>query len=222
LVGAAGTIGGSLLARGGSSSTPASSPANQFSELLKQTAFDRAGMDRKSFLRTLKPVKNYYTALLTGDRPAVTEALAPQTNAINRAYDVANRTATEFSPRGGGQASSIEALQAKQAGDVGALFNTARSTGAAGLGAIAPLYSSLSSSELGTAAGASATDINAQIQQAWLDFQRQQATSGLAGSLGATLGNLLSLILKRSNTAGGGQPLSTPPTSGVYQPVGTS
>lgn len=141
---------------------------------------------------------------MTGDRGAVGEALSPQINATNRAYDNANRTATEFAPRGGGQASGIEALQTKQAGDVSSLFNTARSTGAAGLSSIAPLYGSLSSSELGTASGASATGINAQIQQAWLDFQKSQATTGLAGDLGKTLGSILSMIFKKNNTAGGG------------------
>jgi hypothetical protein len=207
IIGAAGSIGGALLSKPGSS-TPASTPQTQFNDLLKQTAFDRAGADRKSLIRTLKPVKNYYTTLMSGDRSAVSEALAPQINATNRAYDNANRTAAEFAPRGGGQASGIEALQTKQAGDVGSLFNTARSTGAAGLSSIAPLYGSLSSSELGAASGASATGINAQIQQAWLDFQKSQATTGLAGDLGKTLGSILSMILKKNNSAGGGNPFA--------------
>src|SRR4029450_11234953 len=65
--------------------------------------------------RMLKPVLEHLMRLLGGDPEAINEAIQPEVAGVLSQYDAAKRAISEFTPRGGGQASAVANLQAGQA-----------------------------------------------------------------------------------------------------------
>lgn len=119
----------------------------------------------------LGPALDYYKSLLSGNPADVMAATAPDRRRVIDQYDTARRSAGQFTPRGGGQASAQQVSRSMEAGDLATLGAQARSQAAA---ATAQLGSGLET------AGLSAEE-HAQSQLAQLLqplFQQQQTDSG--------------------------------------------
>jgi hypothetical protein len=135
----------------------------------------------------LKGPQDFFTALMSGDRKSILNALAPEVDTLTSQYDTGRKTAEEFAPRGGGRAAALEELPFRKAGEINKMVQGARDKGAAGLTSISQLFGQLGTSELsgGTSAANSAFG---NIQDAKINQQQQQAQAGQAvGALIALL-----------------------------------
>ena len=72
----------------------------------------------------------YFQALASGDPSQALAATQPQRGRVIDQYDAARRSAGQFTPRGGGQASTEQAFRAQEAGQLADTTSAARSEGA--------------------------------------------------------------------------------------------
>jgi hypothetical protein len=136
---------------------------------------------------SLDKVGNFFQALMSGDRNAILNVLAPEVDTLTSQYDTGRKTAEEFAPRGGGRAAALEGLPFRKAGEIDKLVQGAQQTGASGLTSVAQLFGGLGTSELGAGTTAATTAFG-DIQTAKENQQQQQAAAGQAiGSLVALL-----------------------------------
>lgn len=82
----------------------------------------------------LGPVLEYFKNLVSGNPNDVLAATAPDRRRVIDQYDTARRSSAQFTPRGGGDASSQNASRASEAGDIASLTASARSNAANSLG----------------------------------------------------------------------------------------
>lgn len=135
----------------------------------------------------LSSVGNFFQALMSGDRNAIMNVLAPEVDTLTSQYDTGRKTAEEFAPRGGGRAAALEELPFRKAGEINKLVQGAQDRGAAGLTSVASLFGQLGIGELGGGTSA-ANSAFGNIQTAKENAQQQQAAAGEAiGSLVALL-----------------------------------
>ncbi|MDE2098735.1 MAG: hypothetical protein KGL39_15885 [Patescibacteria group bacterium] len=128
------------------------------------------GKALESGLSTLQSPISYYQKLLNGDQTATSEALGPEISQISSAYNSARGHAANFSPRGGGQVSSINNAGTAEAGQIGSLISKSRPEAAQEL-------SSLGTAEAGIGENAAATG----------GSQISSALSSLLGEAGVNL-----------------------------------
>lgn len=159
LIGAAGSIGGALLSKSGSSQAPAlSAEAKQ-----AQTGLLGNMGTAQNYQNLLQPYMtsfynqaqqgiaspmDYYAKLLSGDRAAMTQAIAPEAQAIGSNYATAARTAQTTMPRGGYASTTMANLPFMQANSINTLLQQLRPQAAAAMGNLA-----LGAGQLGTSAG---------------------------------------------------------------------
>lgn len=139
-------------------------------------------------LDLLGPASDYLKAILSGDRTAVMQATAPERRRVIDQYSAAKKAIAEFTPRGGGQAGSMNALQAQEAGDLSTIGSGARTKAidtATGTGT--------QLEGLGLSAKALASGDLGQILQALTAKEGQNAQS--AAAFGQGVGQLLPLLL---------------------------
>ena len=101
--------------------------------------------------QAMNPVLNYYSRLLSGDRGAMTQVLAPQLNQIGQAYQAQQNAQNQLMPRGGGRAGLMSQLPYAQTQNMLNLFQNARSGAAQGLSGAAGQIGQLGSSLIGSA-----------------------------------------------------------------------
>lgn len=136
----------------------------------------------------LGPALKYLKDVSGGDRQAVLAATMPERRRVMDQYDAAKKSISEFSPRGGGQASAYATLNASQASDLAEVGATARREGidrAAGIGL------NLKGLGLNAEQGAAA-NLNAIIQTYLTQAQQKGAS---AASLGEGLASLIATVL---------------------------
>lgn len=183
-LGAAGAGGILPLLFGGKDST--AGPIDQLSKEASG-ASDNAKAFKESSDDVLGPVADYLKAVAGGDRQALIQATAPQRGRVIDQYSTAKKAIAEFTPRGGGQAASLNKLQGQEASDLADTTNTARTEGvqaATGLGA---QLAGLGISEQQLASG----DLSSIIQT----LSAQDANKGNAlGGLGQALGSIASFL----------------------------
>lgn len=80
-----------------------------------------------------QPVLNYWSSILSGNRGAMTSALAPEISRIGQGYQAAGQTSTALNPRGGPSAEFNAELPYAQQRDVTTLLQGARPQAATGL-----------------------------------------------------------------------------------------
>lgn len=73
-----------------------------------------------------QPVLNYWSSILSGNRGAVTSAMAPEISRIGQGYNTAANTSAALSARGGPSSSFLSELPFAQQRDVTSLLQTAR------------------------------------------------------------------------------------------------
>jgi hypothetical protein len=116
------------------------------------------------------PSLDYFKKLLSNDPAEVAQATAPERRRVIDQYDTARRSAGQFTPRGGGQASTSEELRAREASDLATIGADLRSKAAS---EAATIGNQLLSSGL----GAQEQSINAMASSLGPLFTQQQADS---------------------------------------------
>ncbi len=75
---------------------------------------------------SLKGPKDFFTALMSGDRKTILDTLAPEVDTLTSQYDTGKKTAEEFAPRGGGRAAVLEELPFRKAGEINKMVQCQR------------------------------------------------------------------------------------------------
>ena len=147
--------------------------------------------------KALQETLPYFRTLLSGDRQAMGELLAPEIGAITGQADAARRNIAEFGPRGGGTTSAINNLETGKAQAIGELYQKARPYAAQGLSQIGSTLMGAGTANLGVAsgayegqAGAYGTQANAYNNIARLVEAERQRRSAAWGSLFEGIGNI--------------------------------
>jgi hypothetical protein len=136
----------------------------------------------------LSKVGNFFQALMSGDRNAILNVLAPEVDTLTSQYDTGRKTAEEFAPRGGGRGAALEELPFRKAGEINKMVQGAQEKGASGLTSVASLFSQLGLGEIGAGTSA-ANSAFSNIQTAKENQQAQQASAGEA------IGGLIALLV---------------------------
>src|SRR5262249_27426854 len=108
----------------------------------------------------------YVKALASGDQAALNVATMPERRRVIDQYDTARKSLTEFTPRGGGQATAMSNLAGKEAGDLSTLFANARQQGTAQALDIGKVLSSL---------GIDASKLSVETQQQIAQILQKQS-----------------------------------------------
>jgi hypothetical protein len=97
--------------------------------------------------------EKFWSTLLSGNRDAIADQMAPEASTIVSQYDAGRKAVSEFGARGGGKNSTLAELPTKQAGDIGKLMQGLRPEAAKQLSNIAQVLASLglSQEQIGTA-----------------------------------------------------------------------
>lgn len=135
---------------------------------------------------------DYWSALLSGDKGKMQEAVAPAAEQISQLYTGARKNIENFLPRGGERNLAVAQLPQAQAGDLARLYAGVQPQAAGALGALASGgassgvgLSSVGASYGGNAASAGSSLLNYYGQAAQ---GRGQAIGGAATGLGTYLG----------------------------------
>jgi hypothetical protein len=199
IIGAAGSIGGALLNKSGSSSS--SKTDTQLQDTLttfgdrSSQQFQQGRKDWRQFHKALDPVRNWFTDILGGDRTKMMEVLGPEVNATGRQYDAVSKAISEFSPRGGGRTSALAGAEFSKAHDIGELFSKARPMAAQGLEGVAGLLGAQSSGESSTGMSGLSAMLSGILGMRGQDISKMLANRQFAGDIGQSLGRLLGQIL---------------------------
>lgn len=140
---------------------------------------------------SLGPVLKYFQALASGDPSQALAATMPQRGRIIDQYDAARRSAGQFGPRGGGQASSQLEARTREASDLSNVTASARSEG---MDKLATLGTSLT--QTGLSAQESSNYQMASVLQPLLEQQKQhqENTGGFWKSIGEIAGAALMFL----------------------------
>lgn len=92
-------------------------------------AFDLSNIFGGEAQDLLGPISKYLKDVTGGDRQGLLQATMPERRRVIDQYATAKKAIAEFAPRSGGQASSMNALQAKEAGDLATTTSGARKEG---------------------------------------------------------------------------------------------
>jgi len=131
--------------------------------------------------------QNFFQALLSGDRNAILNAIAPEVDTLTSQYATGRKTAEQFAPRGGGRGAALAELPTRQAADISKLVHGARLTGAQGLMSVGQLFGQIGLGEMGAGTTAATTAFG-DIQTAKENQQQQAANTG------AAIGGLIALL----------------------------
>jgi hypothetical protein len=133
------------------------------------------------------PLK-YWSDLLSGDPNASMAATAPERRRIIDQYDTARRSSAQFTPRGGGQASTQMESRAQEAGDLATVGATARENAASALGSLG-----LNQQQVGLTMQQQAQQQLAQVLGPLMQQQRADSDSTLGAIKG--LASLAALFI---------------------------
>lgn len=121
------------------------------------------------------PVLKYFKALASGDSASVLAATQPERARVTDQYDSARRSAAQFTPRGGGQASTQQESRAKEASDLGNITAGARKDALQGLTGIG-----LSEQQSGLSTEQAAQNSLAQVLSPLFNQEQSDTSSTIA------------------------------------------
>ena len=141
--------------------------------------------------------ENYDQTILGGSRSATEGALSPQVSTVLDQYDNAAKAAANLGPRGGGRTATLAEAPFKKAGAYGAALAGATSGAAKNLG------------ELGLGAGQQKNQYaenqgNLNLGENKIAFEGQQAANKQAAGVGGGIADILTSIINKKKTPGGG------------------
>jgi hypothetical protein len=132
----------------------------------------------------LDPVLKYFQALASGDPSQALAATQPQRGRVIDQYDAARRSASQFTPRGGGQASTEQESRSREAGQLADTTAQARSEGARDLASVA-------SDTTRTGLSAEEASIQAMVSTLQPLLAKQQQEGQDVGKIFAGIGELV-------------------------------
>lgn len=135
-------------------------------------------------LSTLQSPISYYQKLLNGDQTATSEALGPEISQISSAYNSTRGNIANFSPRGGGQVSSINNAGTAEAGQIGSLVGSVRPEAAKALGTLGTEEANLGLGSINSSTSDFNSIISGLLQQEGLGVTQQQAQAAQGQSIG--------------------------------------
>lgn len=136
-------------------------------------------------VESFKAPQDYWSKILGGDKQAMTEAIAPESEALSDQYAAASRAAETSGPRGGYRAATMANLPFAKARDIGDLYQKLRPQAASQLTGIAQALSQLGLGQEGVGIGEQQVGISEQ--QTGLDAI-VKALSGLLERRGQNMG----------------------------------
>lgn len=134
-----------------------------------------------------KAPTSYYSSILSGNPASVSEALAPQINQLQSAFQQNKQQVDQFAPMGGGRSALYAQLPFQKASAITNLISQARQNAAQGLSNIAGTEGGLGANLLGVSAGAA----GASGQQAGISHQFEYNSGNQIGqAIGAMIAGL--------------------------------
>lgn len=129
----------------------------------------------------LDPVLKYFKALASGDPSQALAATTPQRGRVIDQYDTARRSAANFTPRGGGQASTQQESRTKEASDLANVTSSATTDATKSLAALGGTLTQQGISEQEASVNALVSTLQPLLQQ-----QQQQGadTASIFKSIG--------------------------------------
>lgn len=131
---------------------------------------------------------NFFQQLLNGNQNALSSVLGPDINTLTSQYETAERSSSEFAPRGGGATAANEEAKFTEAGQIQNLFSSARTTGAQGVTEISQLLAQLGLGEIGEGTSGAST-LASQL------FSQQQNQQQQTAAAGQAVGSLIALLV---------------------------
>lgn len=184
--------------------------ANPLARLQTQLAQESAGRSRQLFASAfplMQQAGSYYSRILSGDRGAMTSALAPEISGITQLYRGAAGNLDRMAPGAGRDVARAE-LNRDRVGKLGDLVSGARRDAAGGAAGVAGMGL--------TGGNASASIFNSLLEGVRADRQYSDAQGeGLGKALGPLMLDLYKAWQGRNKSGGGipriGGPLPTGP-----------
>lgn len=136
-------------------------------------------------------LQNFWKPLVSGNRSAIDQFLAPERRAINQGYKSVSKNLATFGPRGGGRVSSLANADIARQGALSDLVFGARKTGANQLESLAQLLGSLGTSTLSAGLSGGQQGFNLLNAQQNRAYDAANRAGGGAASMGQALGNFL-------------------------------
>lgn len=158
----------------------------------------------------LNQASSYYRALLSGNRGALTQALAPEIGAITDVYRGAEKGLERSGVRGAQRDMAEAEIGRERAGRIAGLVPALRPQAAQSLGQLGQFATGQ-----GTATTSGAGSLYGSILSGQRDDRRHADEQGSA--FGAGLGGLVADVMKNQGTKGKGPPILPP---GVTIPTG--
>lgn len=136
-------------------------------------------------------LQNFWKPLVSGNRSAIDQFLAPERRAINQGYKSVSKNLATFGPRGGGRVSSLANADIARQGALSDLVFGARKTGANQLESLAQLLGSLGTSTLSAGLSGGQQGFNLLNAQQNRAYDAANRAGGGAASMGQALGSFL-------------------------------
>ena len=189
-------------------------------ELLKPAA-ESGKLYTQQAQSAIGPTLNYYTTLLSGNRSAMQEAMAPELNSIAKSYAGSAAATRGLYPRGGTSPSAAGNLRYQELGDINNTLYKARPMAANALGSLGTNLAGLGYQGLGLSAGISSNIFNQGMQARQQQFGEGQAAG--QGLFNAYQAYLLSRSMSGGGSgSGGGGGYSGPGLFGAKSPYANS
>lgn len=139
-------------------------------------------------LNTFQPLISHFMKILSGDSTAIDAELAPEISGTKDSYQAARDAVTNFTPRGGGLASSMSANRTSEASDISKIKSTARTSAATSLAGIGQSLLTTGAQE----EGAGIQDFGKLLDAA---MKQDENSASLWGKIGGTIGAVVGSVL---------------------------
>lgn len=167
----------------------------------------------------LSDLKKFWQPLVSGDRNAIDQFLAPERRAINQGATATAQSLNRMAPRGGGRVSALAGADVARQGALNDLVFGARKEGANQLAGLNQSSGQLGLGQMGVGASVLGQGLQAgngayslYNTQSNRQLDASQNAQGLLGGIGSSLGGFLADIFKNNGkNSGGGSSISATP-----------
>lgn len=136
----------------------------------------------------LQPALEFLTSITRGDAGAIGDATRPERTRVLDQYDTARKSVAQFTPRGGGQTSTIARSFTDEANTLSNIFATGRREGATALSTLGTRLAGMGINAKALEGQDLTNLVNAYLTQS---AQEQQSSASFGESLGTLAGMLL-------------------------------
>ena len=158
-------------------------------------------------LQGLGAAGRFYNTILSGNKDAISNLLAPQVSTVLGQYDNAAKSVAQFAPRGGGATQTLAQLPFQKATAAGNAYQGVLPSAAAGAASVGSAEGNIGGNELATTTGLSPSLSGFQTQQNQLQASGGAGLSKSIANQGAGLGALLGKLLGQGGGSSGAGPI---------------